>query len=88
MYRNVTGDWVWSSDEEDTDEDPDKNKSKKMSKTPKEVNRKNQIFELNFFEEEKSKVLAFSSFLPLNTQSYAFLAFILSHTPFINHQSL
>jgi hypothetical protein len=35
--RNVTGDWVWSSDEEDAEEDADKNKSKKMSKTPKEV---------------------------------------------------
>jgi hypothetical protein len=37
LSRNVTGDWVWSSDEEDNDDDPDKNKSKKMSKTPKEV---------------------------------------------------
>jgi hypothetical protein len=35
--RNVTGDWVWSSDEEDAEDDADKNKSKKMSKTPKEV---------------------------------------------------
>ena len=33
----MTGDWVWSSDEEDAEEDADKNKSKKMSKTPKEV---------------------------------------------------
>jgi hypothetical protein len=33
----VTGDWVWSSDEEDAEDDADKNKSKKMSKTPKEV---------------------------------------------------
>ncbi len=35
----MTGDWVWSSDEEDAEEDADKNKSKKMSKTPKEVQR-------------------------------------------------